>query len=90
MFRLWGKLWKDNRLLQDYVVENPDPSLNRTRKIFAGLERLCHEFDLSVPIWLDSNISEFKRRSKTRFYKDSFVEEIHFDYLEIQVIEEDA
>ena len=50
---------------------------------------ICYDFDLGKPIWLDSNIQEFKRHSKTRFYQDSFIEEIPFDYLELQVIEED-
>ena len=45
--------------------------------------------DRGKPIWLSSNVSEFQRHSKTRFRKDSFIEEIPFDYLEIQVIEED-
>ena len=38
--------------------------------------------------WLDANISEFKRISRTRCRKDSFIEEIDFDFLEIHVIEE--
>ena len=37
----------------------------------------------------DSNISEFQKVSKTRFYQDNFIETVEFDYLEIQVIEED-
>ena len=89
MFRLWGKIFRENHLLADSVVENEDLSLNRTRKVFAGLEELCHRFDLGVPIWLETNIQEFKRHAKTRFYQDSFVEQIEFDYLEIHVIEED-
>ena len=39
--------------------------------------------------WLPSNISDFKRHAKTRFTQDSFIEAIDFDYLEIQIIEED-
>lgn len=35
------------------------------------------------------NIADFKRHYKTRFTQDSFVESIDFDYLEIQIIEED-
>lgn len=88
MFRMWGKIIKKNRLLKDHVVCDPS-DLNRTKKIYAALEEICKEFDLAVPIWLGSNISEFKRISKTRFTKDSFVESVPFDYLEIQVIEED-
>ena len=76
-------------MLKDFVYENEDPDLNRTRKIFAGLESICHEFDLSVPIWLDSNISDFKRVAHTRFTIDSFIGESGFDFLEIQIIEED-
>ena len=34
------------------------------------------------------NIEEFKKRDKTRFSKDNFVDSIEFDYLEIQIIEE--
>ena len=58
-------------------------------KVFHSLDEVCHQFDLGTPIWLDLNISDFKRHNKTRFTQDSFVESIDFDYLEIQVIEED-
>ena len=88
MFRLWGKLWKDNRLLKD-TTYCEDSSDTRTHKVFKGLDSFCYEFDLGRPIWLDSNIKEFKHHCKARFYQDNFIEEIPFDYLEIQVIEED-
>lgn len=88
MFRLWGKIWKDNHLLQDIVFED-DSNDTRTHKVFRGLEKICYDFDLSKPIWLDKTINEFKQHDKTRFYQDNFIEEIPFDYLEIQVIEED-
>ena len=88
MFRMWGKLWKDNRLLKDIMIENGD-SDTRTHKVFHALDDICMEFDLGKPIWLDSNVQDFKRHSRTRFRQDSFIEEIEFDYLEIQIIEED-
>lgn len=88
MFRLWGKIWKDNHLVKDTVI-CLDGDDTRTHKIFQALDDVCLAFDLGKPIWLDSNIDEFKRHSKTRFSADSFVEDIDFDFLEIQVIEED-
>ena len=88
MFRLWGKLWKDNHMIRDFVVED-DREATRTAKVLDALTALANEFDLSVPIWLDANIREFQRISRTRFRQDSFIETIPFDYLEIQVIEED-
>ena len=89
MFRIWGKLFKDNHLLKDMVYENSDRALNRTKKVFAGLHEFCMEFDLQEPIWLDKNITEFQRVDKTRFDQDNFIESIEFDFLEFQVIEED-
>ena len=88
MFRLWGKVWKQNRLIKDMTVTVADESLNRTRKVFQALEEICYTYDLSKPIWLDKNIEEFKRHDKTRFSQDNFIDSIEFDYLEIHVIEE--
>lgn len=88
MFRLWAKLWKDNRMVRDMVVCNENTEQNRTGKIYDALDQVCYEFDLSKPIWLDSTIREFQLRAKTRFGKDNFIEGIEFDFLEIQVIEE--
>lgn len=88
MFRLWARVFKDNRMLRDTVICD-DSDKTRTHKIFDALEAVCYEFDLAKPVWLDANIRDFKRHSKVKFSQDSFVEEIDFDYLEIQVIEED-
>ena len=87
MFRLWGKIFKDNHMLRDTVIED-DRNDTRTHKIFDSLDQICYDFDLGKPIWLDSNIDEFKRHDKTRFYQDNFVDSIDFDYLEIHIIEE--
>ena len=89
MFRLWGKIWKDNRLLRDTVICD-DSQDTRTHKIFRGLESVCYEMDLGNPIWLDSTVKDFQKHDKARFYQDNFIEQIDFDYLEIQVIEEDG
>lgn len=86
--KIWGKIWKNNHLLKDVTIERSEDD-TRTHKIFHALDDICYEFDLGKPIWLDSNISEFQRLGRTRFRQDSFIEEISFDFLEIQVIEED-
>lgn len=88
MFRLWARIFKDNRMLQNTVVCD-DSQETRTHKVFHALETVCLEFDLGQPIWLDKTVTEFKRHAKARFYQDNFIESIEFDFLEIQVIEED-
>ena len=88
MFRLWARIFQDNHMLKDACITD-DSEDTRTHKVFRALEGICYEFDLGKPIWLDKTVSDFKRHSKVRFTQDNFIEEIDFDYLEIQVIEED-
>ena len=88
MFRLWAKEFKNNRMLRDTVIEDSTND-TRTHKVFHALEKTCYEFDLGKPIWLDATVQEFKRHNKARFYQDNFIEQIDFEFLEIQIIEED-
>lgn len=89
MFRLWARTFQDNHMLRDTCIEDARAD-TRTHKIFHALDEVCYQFDLGKPIWLDKNILDFKRNSKTRFTQDNFIETIDFDYLEIQIIEEDG
>ena len=88
MFRLWGKIVKDGRTLRDVVIENEKED-TRTHKVLDALNEICYQFDLSRPIWLDANITQFQRHKKTQFKQDSFIETIDFDFLEISILEED-
>ena len=89
MFRLWAKIIVSGKIIKNMTIENSDSSLNRTKKIFSAIDEVCYAYDLSKPIWLDKNINEFRKNSKTRFTKDNFVDETDFDFLDIEVIEED-
>ena len=81
--KIWFKIWKDTHLLEAETVTD-ETEETRTHKIFQALDEACQRFDLSRPIWLDSNVSEFQKFSSARLGKDNFVEESHFDYLELQ------
>ena len=87
--RIWVRQFKDNHMLADMTVSDYGDD-TRTHKVMRALETACKDMDLSVPIWLDVNIADFKRNAKCRFYQASFIEQVHFDYLEMQVIEEDV
>lgn len=63
MFRLWARTFKDNHLLQDTVICD-NRSETRTHKVFDALEKVCYAFDLGKPIWLDSNVADFKNMIK--------------------------
>ena len=85
---IWFKIWDNTHLLASETVEYLDGD-TRTHKVFRAIEEACNRLDLGQPIWLDKNIEEFRRRSRTRFGRDNFMEEISFDYLEMQVLKED-
>lgn len=86
--KIWFKIFSDARLIRTETIEDLGTD-TRTHKIFAALEEACRRFDLGKPLWLDVNVQDFKRHAKTRFTRDNFVEEIDFDFLEMQVLEED-
>lgn len=77
-------------MMKDITITD-DSEDTRTHKVLRALEKICEQWDLSVPVWLSSNIRDFKRTKKVRFSQDNFVnDDIPFDYLEMQVLEEDA
>lgn len=86
--RIWAKLWLDNHMIKDTVIENYEDD-TRTHKVFNAIDEICRLWDLSKPIWLDININDFKKHSRTKFTKDCFIEEVEFDSMEIMVIDED-
>ena len=88
MFRMWGRTFRNNHMLQDIVVTDESDD-TRTHKVFHALEKICYAFDLSKPIWLDATITDFQKTARARFYQDAFIDTIDFDYLEIRIIEED-
>ena len=86
--RFWIRLFLENRMTEDTAI-TIDGNDTRTHKVFAAIDKACYDLDICRPIWLDTNINDFKRYSKVRFYKDSFIEEVPFDYMEFSVLEED-
>ena len=88
MFRLWIKLIADNHLIKDMVVCD-DTFDTRTHKVMNAIEKGVYEMDLPKPIWLDNTVRDFQLHNKCRFGRDSFIEDISFDYMEIQILEED-
>ena len=88
MFRMWAKIWKNNHMIKDTVVEDASDR-GRTQKVFHAMDEIIYTFDLGKPIWLDKTVKEFQNHSRARFYQDNFIETIDFDYLEIQMIEEE-
>lgn len=86
MLRIWGRLIKDGKTLKDDVVTaNIDVSYQDNLKFC--ITELCNKFDIPKPYWLPSNLDEYNRRSKTSFNHHNFVEELDFDKLVIEELD---
>lgn len=88
MFRLWGKLYKNNRIIKDTVICNEDSTIPFEALVEDALQEICLLFDLQKPFWLNDTRKEFKQFKRASFRESHFIEQIDFDYLEIEVIEE--
>lgn len=88
MFRLWGKIIQNNKIIKDQVFELSELGLKIEEKIEKGLEHLCYEFDIERPMWFTDNKADIDLISKTYFRAQNFIETIDFDYFEIEIIED--
>ena len=83
MLKIWGKLIKDNRIINDEVaVAEADDSYQENLK--TCITELCYKFDISTPYFLKSNVNEYNKRRKTSFDENNFIEEINFDKFMIE------
>jgi hypothetical protein len=86
MFRLWGKLVKNNKIIEDIVVTNESSDMSLEDMVDIAIDEMCMKFDLSKPMWLNDNYKDFHDFSKTSFKQSHFIEQINFDYFEIELI----
>ena len=84
MTRLWMRIIKKHRIDRQYIGACA-PGGER-----EALIALCREGDLPVPMWLEKHEREFERFRRTAFLPDHFVEEVHFERMEIEFLEDET
>ncbi len=82
MSRLWVKVMKRHRI-----------DRQETAPCAWGVERdvlmeVCKRMDLAYPIWLGKHAQEFEQYGKTSFSKGDFVEDVDFEKLEIEYLDD--
>ena len=84
MPRLWAKIIKKHRIEKQATVPCA----------FAGVEdaltELCHEFDIPRPLWLNKHYREFEEFRRTQFLPEHFMEDVPFQRLDIEFLEDDG
>lgn len=87
MYKLWAKKIKSNKIIDSIVVKNKeDISLEQKRD--KCLKEICKKLDISVPVWLKKHDFEFSQFKYVIFYSQDFIDEIDFDKLEIELIDD--
>jgi hypothetical protein len=84
MTRLWMRTIKKHRIDQQSIAPCAP---GKERDVLIAL---CREADLPAPIWLEKHVREFERFRRTTFLPDHFIEEVRFERLEIELVEDDA
>ena len=82
MPRLWAKIIQKNRIQRQATWECPYEDVDE------ALTELCREFDIPRPIWLDKHRREYDEFRRTRFLPEHFMEDVPFQRLEIEYLDD--
>ena len=83
--KIIGKLIKGTAIVSEKVVEKDNENVSFRELLEANLIALCKELDISVPLWLKRNTTEFAKFRRTSFTKEQFIESVKFDRFEIKL-----
>ena len=84
MPRLWARIIKKHRIERQGTYDCPYEDVQE------ALTELCREFDIPRPLWLNKHEREFEDFRRTQFLPEHFMEDVPFDRLEIEFLEDDA
>ncbi len=83
MPRLWA------RIIQKHRIERQATAPCAFEEARDALTELCREFDIPRPLWLDKHDREFEDFRRTQFLPEHFMEDVPFQRLEIEFLEDD-
>ena len=88
MYKLWARKILRNQLIDSIIVKNKE-DISIYEKRDKCLKEICQKLDLSVPVWLKKHDLEFSNFKYVTFYPQDFIDDVDFDKLEIELIEND-
>lgn len=84
MFRIWGKIIKDGRIVRNVVYESFEKF--DYANFFDYLTEICYRLDCPTPLLMKTHIFNYAKFSHVRFKEKDFVESIDFDALYLENI----
>lgn len=82
MPRLWARIIRKHRIVQQATAPCA------WGEVEDVLVELCREFDIPNPLWLNKHEREFEEFRRTAFLPEHFMEEVPFQRLEIEYLED--
>lgn len=83
MSRLWARIIVRHRISQQATA----PCAWGEQE--AALTEMCRDFDIPCPLWLNKHVREFDDFRHTSFLPEHFMEEVPFDKLEIEYLDDE-
>ena len=82
MARLWVRIIEKHRIVQQATLPcTPDGAVE-------ALTEICHDLDIPCPIWLHKHEHEFEAFLHTSFLPEHFMEDVPFQKLEIEYLDD--
>ena len=83
MPRLWA------RIIRKHRIERQGTYDCRYEDVQEALTELCREFDIPRPLWLGKHEREYEAFRRTQFLPEHFMEDVPFQRLEIEYLDDD-
>lgn len=84
MFRMWGKVLKDGKIVKQVTYERVDKFAYSS--FFNYLADICEELDIATPVLLKTHIFNYAKFNQVKFIPRDFAESVDFDKLVIENI----
>lgn len=84
MFRIWAKVIKDGKIIEQVTYEKDDKFTYS--HFFNYLADICEELDIPTPILLKTHIFNYAKFNTVRFLPRDFAESVDFDRLVLENI----
>lgn len=82
MVRIWAKVIKENRIVNQFVYENFNP-LDYSQ-FNNYLTEICSALDVATPVLIKTHIFNYAKYNNVKFIADDFLEPIDFDKLVLE------
>lgn len=82
MVRIWAKVMRDDKIINQCVYENFNP-LDYSQ-FNNYLMEICSTLDVATPVLIKTHIFNYAKYNNVKFVQDDFVEKIDFDKLVLE------